>query len=93
MLYGPDGNPLPEDTREGWQKEFDRKLRAQMADNGGQYFPREFVSELKHQFEVRRKIRLQFMAERERTPKMDAIAERFDEKAKTPKNRVWSIPK
>lgn len=47
ILYGPDGNPIRIDTRTEQQKEFDRELRMQMGDNGGQYFPRRVIEQLK----------------------------------------------
>jgi len=49
VLYGPDGRPLRQDPRTEQQKEFDRELRMQMSDNGGQYFPRRVIEELKRE--------------------------------------------
>jgi hypothetical protein len=93
MLFGPDGKPLPVDTRTPEQREFDRKFRAQMADNGGQHFKREFITEVKRQFDVRARERAERMKEPERNPKMDLLSDMYDEKSKTPKNRVWTFPK
>jgi len=93
MLYGPNGQPLPVDARTDEQREFDRRFRAQMADNGGQFFSREFICEVKHQFDVRERDRAERMKHPERNPKMDLISDMYDDKAKTPKNRVWTFPK
>lgn len=45
MLYGPDNRPL--DARTDQQREFDRRLRQQISDNGGQFLGRRFVDNLK----------------------------------------------
>jgi hypothetical protein len=46
-LYGPNGEIIRHRTPE--MIEFDRRLRQQMADNGGQWFPRELIDKIKHE--------------------------------------------
>lgn len=93
MLFGPDGKPLPVDTRSDWQREFDRNFKAQMADNHGVHFPKDFINGVKRQFEARARDRAERMKEPERNPKMDLLSDMYDDQAKTPKNRVWTFPK
>lgn len=52
MLFDARGNPIPvtdprKDNRTEQQKEFDRKFRQQMGDNGGQFLPRQFIDNVK----------------------------------------------
>lgn len=52
MLFNARGLPIPvtdpsKDLRTPAMKEWDRRFRAQMGDNGGQTFPREWVDKVK----------------------------------------------
>jgi len=58
VLYGPDGQPLPRDEREGWQREWDRRFRAQMGHNHGVSFPVSWISGLKREFDRRDEARV-----------------------------------
>ena len=54
MLFDARGNPIPvtdprKDLRTPQQKEFDRRFRQQMGDNGGQFLPKALIDNIKRQ--------------------------------------------
>lgn len=91
-LYGPDGKPInPNDKREPWQVDWDRKFRNQMGGVGN-YFREELIREVKKGFDIREAEREKFKEEASRHSVMDRVIEEYDDKVKTPKNRAWSLP-
>lgn len=68
VLYGPDGQPLPEDRRDGWQREFDRMLRNKELD------PR-FYREMERTMKIRDDVKEQARRNASRKTRFEQILE------------------
>lgn len=84
MLYDAYGNPIRHDPRTPEQIEFDTKLKIQMRDNGGQYFPREFINRIKDGFVVRDAVRdfEKLKVDSSKTNSLDRVIDEYDDKGK-----------
>lgn len=82
MLYGPSGKPLKHDPRTPEQQEFDRKLRQQMGDNGGQFWPRNFIDQVKEKIVMRDEMKAAGLAKLpEDHSGMNRIVDEYDDRA------------
>lgn len=92
MIYGPDGNPAKIDPRTVEQIEFDRKLKAQMQDNGGQFFPKALINRIKDGIITREVVKAKELAQaRPNTAKMDMISGEYDSKSSFRRRKPHSV--